>query len=327
MKKFVITLGCLLFGALMAHEAQNTDTIVMISPDHFSFNYQTGSTNTFQHQVERDNIAQDALSDFQRLKNQIESKGIQVITLQSRTDVQTPDAVFPNNWFSVHTIDGETILVLYPMYNANRQAERQEEALKGALMEHNINIDRVVDLTTFETEQKALEGTGSMVLDRENKICYASLSPRTNLEVLRAFSQELGYELVPFSSTDEKGVLIYHTNVLMSVGKQFAVICTDCITDQQQASRVVDMLTESGKTIIYITLDQVNHMCGNILELVSKDGRTAIVMSDTAFNAFSDTQRAQLALCGEIVHAPIETIETVGGGSARCMLAEIFHKN
>lgn len=304
---------------------QTTDTVVMVSPDDFKFNYQTGTTNSFQQNVERENIALDALSDFKQLQDALCQNEVRIITLASRTDVSTPDAVFPNNWFSVHRESGKTLLVLYPMLNANRQSERQVDVLIQALNREGVLVDDVFDLTHFESEKKALEGTGSLVLDRVNKIAYASISPRMHPEVLADFCAKMQYTPMTFSSVNESGMPIYHTNVVMSVGTHFAVLCKDCITNLKEAEKVVNSLMTSEKAIIYISQAQMNQMCGNILEVKSRDGKSKIVMSDTAFAGFTKEQIGVLKGFGDIVHANIKTIETVGGGSARCMLAEIFY--
>ena len=314
---------CLLALNAVAFSHQNTDTLVMISPDDFKFNYQTGTTNSFQHDLEQENIAIDAQCDFERIQTALKQQGIRLVTLASRKDVSTPDAVFPNNWFSVHAENNKVSLVLYPMLNANRQAERQIDALCDALATIGISIDEIIDLTSFESEGKALEGTGSLVLDRVNKFAYASLSPRTCLCALNDFATRMGYQPVTFLSTDESGYPIYHTNVVMSVGSDFAVLCKECIAEG--AEMVVQSLIDSKKEIIYITSSQLKKMCGNILEVQGQDGRPKIIMSDTAFGAFTKDQLALLSQFGDIVHANIQTIETVGGGSARCMLAEVFY--
>ncbi|MBS0626733.1 MAG: amidinotransferase [Verrucomicrobia bacterium] len=317
-----IIFGLLFSSSIIA--SQTTDTVLMVSPDSFMFNKETEETNSFQHIMEGDDIVLKAKTDFYNMQEVLIQNGIRVITLNSPKDKKTPDAVFPTNWFSFHKEDGKNLLVLYPLLNANRQIERQETALEDALKDEGIVIDDILDLTYFELEGKALEGTGSVLFDRENKVVYASISPRTHLEVLRKLTEKINYTIIPFSSQDEKENLIYHTDIMMSIGSKFAVLCKDSIRDPIEVENVVSNLTLSGKKIIYITLDQMREMCGNILEVQSQGGKTKIVMSKTAYNAFTQEQLELLSQFGEIIFANISTIEFVGGGSTRCMLAEIF---
>jgi len=301
---------------------QSTDTVLMVTPDHFQFNSQTGETNTFQLRIEHENITTEAKSNLQTA---LSDSGVRLLTMSS-TDECTPDAVFPNNWFSVHAAEVKVLLILYPMLNANRQAERQVEKLTETLNSVGIEISEVFDLTHFEAQGKALEGTGSLIFDRQNKVIYASKSPRMHEEVLQVLAAKLGYSTVVFSSTVD-GTLVYHTNVMMCVGTHFAIVCLECIEDAADRQSVSDSLTSHGKAVIEISVEQLKHMCGNVLELKSHTdiGATRIAMSDTAFNAFTEAQREKLVMYGQIVHASIDTIEKVGGGSVRCMLAEIYH--
>ena len=322
MRKFIFFSLLSFWSSLTAY--QTTDTVVMISPDTFAFNYQTGITNAFQRTTEARNVALEALCDFNHMQNALKQNGINVITLSSPLGINTPDAVFPN-WFSLHEQDNKTLLVLYPMLTENRQAERQVLVLQNELSIHGILIDEILDLTYFELEGKALESTGSLVLDRANKIAYASISSRTHLDVLHYFTKKLGYASLIFSSKDEQGELVYHTDIMMSIGDQFAILCKDCITNPIEAENIIKSLTNTGKQIIYISFDQMHQMCANILELKSQDGLTKIVMSDTAYAAFTEQQLHILQKMGTILHVNTDTITTVGGGSSRCMLAEIFY--
>lgn len=324
MRKSIFFSPLLFWNALTAY--QITDTVIMISPDTFAFNEQTGITNSFQHTIEGKNIALEAQSDFDRMQTTLKQNGINVITLSSPLGVSTPDAVFPN-WFSLHKEDDKNLLVLYPMLTENRQVERQVLALQNALSTHDIPIDEIIDLTYFELEGKALESTGSLVLDRTNKIAYASISQRTNPDVLFAFTEKMGYTPLMFSSKDEHGELIYHTDIMMSLGNEFAIICKDCITNPLEAENVIKSLKNTGKEIIYISFDQMHEMCANVLELKPEDGKVKIVMSDTAYAAFTEKQLHILQKSGTILPVNINTITTVGGGSARCMLAEVFYSD
>lgn len=305
---------------------QNTDMVLMVSPDDFGFNAQTAESNAFQNKQENPSeITQTALKEFSAMVEQLQQAGVRVIVLPSRRDVRTPDAVFPNNWFSVHrSPDGSRTLVLYPMLAPNRRAERQRDLLKSRLQEQGLAIDRIVDLSSYESDGKFLEGTGSMVLDREHGVTFAVLSPRTNREVVDDFCRQLGYRPVTFHSRDTKGTAIYHTNVVMSVGSEFAVICLESIRDAQERNAVEQALKELGKKVIPISLEQVYHMCGNVMELEGKNGTKILLMSRTAYDHFTPEQKRTLAEFCTLLPVDIPTIENIGGGSARCMVGEIF---
>lgn len=305
---------------------QTTDTILMISPDSFQYNSQTAMTNYFQNQsAQINNVGQMAIEEFEQMVTMLKNNNIKVIVLPSRQDVITPDAVFPNNWFSIHINNqGKSSLVLYPMLTANRRLERQYEKLKSELFIQGVVLSDLIDLTPFENQDLILEGTGSMVLDRVHKIAYASLSARTHVSVLNEFIAKMDYSSVTFSSY-QYGESIYHTNVVMSVGSDFAVICADSIVNRTEREHVLRSLIDSGKVVILITLAQMQSMAGNILEVRSTDGCVKIILSQTAYNAFTEEQRDQLSGFGDLVVVKIDVIEKVGGGSARCMMAEIFH--
>ena len=310
---------------ILSGERQTTDTVFMVSPDDFAFNQETAQSNLFQNK-EMDSVMarKRAMTEFSGVVKRLRSSGIRVITLPSRRDVKTPDAVFPNNWFSLHRMgSGERILVGYPMLATNRRAERRIEELKRKLRVNGIKVSRTLDLSRHEEKGKYLEGTGSMVLDRAHRIAYASLSPRTDRTVLADFSEKMGYRPVAFSSYDSGGRLIYHTNVMMSVGDRFAVVCAEAIRDTQERATVLKELEQSGKSVIAITLDQVRAMCGNILQLHVK-GKKVIMMSATAYAHFTPEQKKILGAFGRLIPVNIETIETIGGGSSRCMLGEVF---
>lgn len=306
-------------------ERQTTDTVLMVSPDDFAFNQETAQSNVFQKRdTDTASVNKRAISEFGGMVRKLESSGIRVIQVPSRGDIKTPDAVFPNNWFSIHKIsDQERILVGYPMLAPNRRAERRLELLNEKLRSKGMNVTRTIDLSRYEEKGLFLEGTGSMVLDRVNRIAYVALSPRTNREVLDDFAAKLSYRPVAFRSSDAGGNPIYHTNVMMSVGEGFAVICLESIEDRQEGMLVLKELKQAGKKIIPITLSQLQHMCGNILELRAKEAKI-IVMSQTAYDHFTPQQKIQLSLYGTILPVDIRTIETIGGGSARCMLGEVF---
>lgn len=306
-------------------EQQTTSTVMMVSPDDFGFNTETAGSNLFQNRAaDSGSVQKQALQEFDAMVARLRAAGIRVIRLPSRMDARTPDAVFPNNWFSLHKLStGERVLVGYPMLAPNRRAERRLEHLGNRLAADGLAVSQVIDLSSFEQQQKFLEGTGSMVLDRAHRITYAALSPRTEPSVLQEFAQKLQYRPVSFHSYDCGGVPVYHTNVMMSVGKRFAVICAESIRDTSERDAVLGELRRTGKHIITITLEQMGMMCGNILELRSPKG-PLIVMSQTAYDHFTLQQKKELQRFGTLLPMQIPTIEAIGGGSARCMLGEVF---
>ena len=306
---------------------QTTDTVIMISPDCFQYNTETADTNAFQQATDvNEGSNHQAMQEFAAMAAELTAHGIRVITLPSRHDIATPDAVFPNNWFSVHAEEnGNVTLILYPMLAGNRRAERQVDAVTSALQKLNIHIARVIDLTAFENQDLALEGTGSLVIDHNNRLAYACLSSRTSQIVLKEFANKSGYAAITFHSQDRNGMPIYHTNVMMSIGSHFAVICSASINDELERAAVLDELRHSGKEIIDITPDQMHGMAANILEVKSVTGKAKIVLSQTAYAAFTPAQLKMLEKSGDLVVVNINMIEKLGGGSARCMLAEIFY--
>jgi hypothetical protein len=312
-------------NAQEAHELQTTDKVLMISPDTFQFNEQTAATNSFQKDLSAGiEMKRKVMKEFAGMVSELRAHHIHVITLSSRADVATPDAVFPNNWFSTHTANGERTIIIYPMLAESRRLERQYDVLVQALQAEGIRIQHKYDLTRYEAQERFLEGTGSMVLDRINRIVYAALSPRTDQTVLDDFAETMNYTSVVFHSCDKQGNPVYHTNVVMSLGRQFAVIALDAVSDQVERDALTAMLKMTHKNIINITLDQMENMAGNILEVRSVENLSKIILSATAYNAFTPAQRQLLSTYGELVVVHIETIERLGGGSARCMLAEIF---
>lgn len=252
--------------------------------------------------------------------DKLREKGITVRVLEDDEKPSTPDSIFPNNWFSTHTDDS---LVIYPMYAKNRRDEVDKfyDAVHKIAREKS-GKDRVLDYRDFARSNQFLEGTGSMVLDRENKIAYCALSPRSDKEVFEKFCSDLGYEGVSFRATQD-GKEIYHTNVVMGVGKENVIICLEAI-EQEHREELKNKILSSNKKIIEISLAQVKQFLGNTLELVGSEGKRYIAMSACAYNALTSEQREQIEQTCEIIHSPIPTIEFYGGGSVRCMLAEVF---
>lgn len=298
---------------------QTTSTILMIRPINFGFNEQTAASNAFQNRNAAEQRVQDnALREFDDLVNVLRENGIEVIVIDDTYEPHTPDSIFPNNWVSFHN-DGNVFM--YPMMAENRRLERREDIVMQ--LEDEFKIRHVIDLSRFEHENKFLEGTGSMVLDRENKIAYACLSPRTNEEVLDIFCAQSGYLPILFHAADQNGRDIYHTNVLMCVASSFAVVCLDSITATAEKEKIINSFTATKKQIIPISFDQMNHFAGNMLELRNHTDDSLLVMSKSAWESLNHDQQTILSSFSKPVYADISTIENNGGGSARCMIAEV----
>lgn len=307
----------------MIKENQLTDTVFMVRPDYFAYNPETVD-NTFQNRPsESDNeVRNKALMEFERMERSLVDAGLNIIELDSPVgpDGQiTPDAVFPNNWVSTHP----DALVLYPMKAQNRRFERQPEELTEALAGINVLYPQTIDLRKDENDGGILEGTGSLVLDRTNKIAYALESQRTNVSEFNKWCELMGYEPCFFHAVDFGNKPVYHTNVVMSVGELFAVVCTEAIASADEREFLVARLEDSGKQVLEINMSQMYEMCGNILQTKNVKGERVIVMSERARKGFGDTKMKIIEKHGLVVPVEIDTIETVGGGSARCMLAEV----
>jgi hypothetical protein len=305
-----------------ATESQLTSTVLMIRPTRFESNPQTAASNRFQGRTSEtpEELQAAALREFESLVAILRHAGIEVIVFDDTVRPHTPDAVFPNNWFSTHA-DGR--VVLYPMEAENRRAERRVDVIDSLHKRHRRRVTEVVDLSAHEHDGHFLEGTGSMVLDRVNRIAYACLSSRTHLAPLGDFAQRMGYEVVAFEAVDRNGAPIYHTNVLMSVGETIAVVCDAAIRREEQREAVLTRLRDTGHTVVSINYAQLEAFAGNMLELRSQDGERVLAMSRQALDSLDDEQRGTLAGSGRIVSAPIDTIESSAGGSVRCMLAEV----
>jgi len=291
----------------------------MIRPVNFGFNEQTAGSNAFQVKQGVENEVQEkALTEFNNLVTVLGNNDVDVTVIDDTPEPHTPDSIFPNNWVSFHS-DGN--IFLYPMQAENRRLERREDIINQ--LEDCFKVHHIVDLSRFEHDHKFLEGTGSMVLDRIGKIAYACLSPRTDRDVLAIFCEQTGYKTVCFDAVDEHGKAIYHTNVLMCVGSKFAVICLDSIANPHERIMVTESLQSTRKEIIEISFEQMNQFAGNMLEVQNKNGEVLIVMSQSAFKSLTEAQKATLEKYGKLIYSNINTIETNGGGSARCMIAEV----
>ena len=305
---------------------QVTDTVLMIKPSSFNYNPQTATDNSFQKHLEgltANQIRKQALTEFYGLVSVLKSKGVSVY-VEEDTLGTSEDAVFPNNWISYHH-EGPKI-VLYPMKAKNRRLERRTDIV--TFWKDKLGAD-VIDYTGYEKEGKFLEGTGSLVLDRTNRIAYACKSLRTNTEVLERFCNDFSYSPVVFEASQDDGsgrlLPIYHTNVMLAIGEQFAVVCLESIQNNDERALVSQTLEKTGKEVIPVTESQVNGFAGNVLQLRGTDGKTFLVCSTQGYNSFTPEQLLVIRKhCSDIVHTPLDTIETGGGGGARCMLAEIF---
>jgi hypothetical protein len=294
----------------------------MVRPASFGFNPQTAASNAFQQPPAAPDAAEAqglVLGEFDALAKTLQRAGVEVLIAPDTPQPVKPDALFPNNWVSFH-FDGT--VTLYPMLAPNRRWERREEVLDRVVREGGFRIVRTVDLTHREAEGKFLEGTGSLVLDRANRVAYASLSPRTDLDVLGEFAQLLDYELVTFEAVDGGGQPVYHTNVVMAIGSRFAVICGESIAHPRHRDAVFDKLRGAGHDIVDISRPQMQQFAGNMLELAAAGG-PLIALSTTAWNSLEPAQRRTLESHAGVIPAAIPTIERIGGGGVRCMLAEL----
>ena len=332
---------------------QTTDKVLMIRPVRFSYNSQTAVNNAFQESGIPEELSQrQALKEFDAYVEMLRNEGIEVMVVEDTATPHTPDSIFPNNWLSLHSAEeladvGSRVAVLYPMFAENRRAERRQdiiEALTGAVAPSctgdalapsctdaadapSCATAALLDLTYYEKRNLFLEGTGSLILDRNEHLAYACQSPRTCEEVLEEWSSKMGYDYFLFHAEDMNGNPIYHTNVMMSVGEQLAVVCLDAITDIEERMSLIELLEESDKEIVEISLEQMNEFAGNMLQLHTvKEGelKYIMVMSARAKDSLDQDQIEAIEKYCKIVAPDLEFIERNGGGSARCMLAEIF---
>jgi hypothetical protein len=307
---------------------QITDTVFMVRPIQFRLNEQTAVNNYYQdidaHQRIKNEVAnKNAQQEFDAFAKALQQKGINVIIISDDEKSDTPDSIFPNNWISTHE-NGD--VALYPMFAENRRLERRPEVL-DIIEQSGFKIENIIDYSSAEDEGFFLEGTGSLLLDRANRKAYCSISPRADEELLIEFCEDFEYTPVIFTayqSVEGKRLPIYHTNVMMALGEEYAVICLDCIDDKKEAKNVLKHLKEDGKQVITITEKQVNSFAGNMIQVYNDAGKRFLVMSDQAYQSLTTTQIAQLEKYNEILHPSITTIETLGGGSVRCMMAEVF---
>ena len=305
---------------------QTTNSILMIRPVAFRMNEQTAVNNYYQKVIDGlspATVNQKAQQEFDAFVEKLDAAGIDVTVIDDIVNPDTPDSIFPNNWISFHE---NADVALYPMFAENRRLERREEIL-DLLEEKGFQIENIVDYTDAEVDGFYLEGTGSLLLDRANAKAYCALSPRADEELFIEFCEDFDMEPILFEAyqtVDGERKLIYHTNVMMCLGETFAVICADCIDDKKERKMVLDHLKKDNKEIILISEDQVNNFAGNMLELQGKNDKRYLIMSAAAHQSLTEKQITQLEKHAEILSSSLDTIEACGGGSARCMMAEIF---
>jgi len=305
---------------------QTTNSILMIRPVAFRMNEQTAVNNYYQKVLDGllpATVNAKAQEEFDTFVEKLRNVGVDVTVVDDTLDPDTPDSIFPNNWISFHQ---NAEVVLYPMFAENRRAERREDIL-DILEDKGFQIESINDYTEAEEDGFFLEGTGSLLLDRKNQKAYCALSPRADEELFIEFCED--YDLAPvifeaFQTVNGERKLIYHTNVIMTLGETFAVICADCIDDKKERKMVLDNLKEDGKEVILITEGQVNNFAGNMLEVKGADDKRYLIMSNSAHQSLTKKQITQLEKHAEILSSSLDTIEACGGGSARCMMAEIF---
>lgn len=295
-------------------------TVFLVRPSHFGFNEETSESNAFQKNtiIDQEKIRSSALFEFDGMIKKLEKAHIDLIVFESPKNIITPDAVFPNNWISIHH---NGLLITYPMMASNRRWERNEEVI--STIKNKFKITEQIDLTYFENENKYLEGTGSIVFDHDANLIYAAISPRTNEEVLTQLADILNYKIHCFQAYGPKGEEVYHTNVVMNIGSVYAVVCLDAITDELQKALLKKKLEVSGKKIIEISFSQMLQFAGNMLEVLNKNGESCLLLSQTAFQSLDLKQTRQLKQYSFLIPIEIPVIEQIGGGSVRCMLAGI----
>ncbi len=302
---------------------QTTPHILMVRPANFAFNEETAANNAFQSRDGKLNPAEmreRAMKEFDDFVAQLRGAGVDVIVAEDTLTPVKPDAVFPNNWVTFHQ---EGTIITYPMFAPTRRLERSEAIIEQVLA-LGYRSDKRIHFESSEATNTFLEGTGSIIFDHPHRLAYACLSPRTEAELLEKLCQAIGYKKMVFHSVDGNGQDIYHTNVMMALGETFVVICLDSVRDAAERKMLEDTFHQTGKEIVDISLEQMNSFAGNMLQVRNTAGQTILVMSSTAYRALSPAQIQQLEKHTQLLHVSIDTIETYGGGSARCMMAEVF---
>ena len=304
---------------------QITNNLIMIRPKHFNFNIETAENNHFQKKDERlsnEKILKKATSEFDKMVLQLLKNKIDVTVFDDKKEIVTTDSVFPNNWISFHQ---NGLVFIYPMFSENRRKEKRKDILEK--LDDEYEIKKIIDFSSYEMDSVFLEGTGSMILDRQNRICYASLSERTNKIAIKKFCEKALYTPIIFKSyqkiNDDKS-LIYHTNVMMCVAEEYVLICLDSVHSEDDKNNIISTIKNTQKEIIEISKKQCNSFAGNMLQVSNKINEKFLIMSSSAYNSLEKEQRIKLLKYNKIIHSDLSLIEKLGGGSARCMIAENF---
>ena len=303
---------------------QTTSDLMMVRPANFSSNFETIDTNQFQTFIGKDlnpkTLRDNALMEFENMLGILRENNLNVIDFDDDLSLQNSDAIFPNNWVTFHE---NSTAIIYPMMSLSRRNEKRKDLLEKLVTTHSFNIETIFDLSYLEQEDIFLEGTGSVIFDRLNKICFACLSSRTNYKALEILADKIGYSFFSFEAFS-KTLPIYHTNVMMSLGEKLAFICLDSIKDDNSSRKLLSNIEINDREVIEISIDQMNHFCGNVLEVSNINNESLIIMSTSAFRSFTEKQKNKINKLAKIIEIPLGTIEKYGGGSARCMIAEIF---
>lgn len=307
----------------MTKRRQTTSHILMVRPAHFAFNEETAANNAFQSRdsaLSAEQMRKNAVKEFDEMVRRLREAGVEVFVARDSSRPIKPDAVFPNNWITFHQ---EGFIVTYPMFAPTRRRERRRTVI-DAVLSTGFLSDKRVNLEFNERLNRFLEGTGSIIFDHQNRLAYACISPRTDAELLNDLCERIHYRPVVFHAVDGKDQDIYHTNVMMALGETFVVICLDSVRDAKERAMLLETFKNTGKQVVDISLDQMNRFAGNMLQVRNTAGETILVMSEQAYQSLTPGQIAELEKYTRLLYSPITTIETYGGGSARCMMAEIF---
>ena len=306
--------------------SQITSSLIMVKPKHFNYNKETANNNHFQKEekiLNKNEILLKAIEEFEKMVEIIRKEKIEIHVFNDRDNIKTTDSIFPNNWITLHE-DGKVII--YPMFSKNRRKEKRKD-LTEKLKNKGYNISKIIDLSNYEKKKQYLEGTGSMILDRKNKICYAALSKRTNEIVLNQLCKLIKYKLLKFKayqSYKSKRKLIYHTNVMMCLADEYAIICLESIDDENEKKLLIKSLNNTKKQIIEISEEQCKSFVGNMLQVKNKKNDKYLIMSETAHKSLNLSQKKSLEKYNKLLYSNIKLIEKIGGGGARCMIAENF---
>lgn len=298
---------------------QSTNKVLLIRPAEFQFNEETAINNKFQNKIESAKRTEKILEEFDLLVNTLMEEGVDVTVIADTPKPVKPDAIFPNNWVS---FNADSTVHIYPMFAANRRTEKRKEIINGLIEKYQIGT--VHDFSYFEKLEMFLEGTGSIVFDHIHKIGYAAISERTDPTVFSHVIKSMGYASISFSALDDKQFPIYHTNVMLTIGTGYAIICLESITDSKEKQNLMQSLTNCNIELISITQDQVTNFCGNMLELINKDGEKLLMLSQRAYDHLTQEQRSAITKYARLKPVKTDTIETIGGGGVRCMITEIF---